>query len=249
MVYVERYDPALTVKTAALKAHRGGQVARVPLLALTRYEKSPALASHIVDLETYFSNLATAALPAVCWIVTTSSTERAPADPLQGLREVRNVVNALGGSSAWPISALLLSYDSSGGWYDHVAPPTEQGAVLGLRVPALLISPCATPGLVDHAQFDSASVLRFIETNWSVASLTSRDASATDLGTAMSFGRTPHPATIVGTAGGRPQVPVPNRLIIYGVYLMALAAVVAVVAWACSGGRQAILSDPSEETA
>lgn len=248
-VYVEHYEPALTVKTAGPKARRGGQVARVPLLALTRYEKSPALASHIVDLETYFSDLATGALPAVSWIVTTSSTERAPADPLQGQREVRNVVNALGGSSAWPSSAFLLSYDSTGGWYDHVAPPTEQGAVLGLRVPALLISPYATPGLVNHDQFDSASVLRFIETNWSVASLTSRDASATDLGTAMSFGRTPHPATIVGTSGGRPQAPIPNRLIIYGVYLLALAAVVAVVAWAGSGGRQATLGDPSQEAA
>jgi len=248
-VYVERYEPALTVKTADLKARRGGQVARVPLLALTRYQKSPALASHIVDLDTYFSDLATGELPAVSWIVTTSSTERAPADPILGQRKVRTVVNALGGSSAWPSSAFLLSYDSSGGWYDHVAPPTEQGAVLGLRVPALLISPYATPGLVNHAQFDSASVLRFIETNWSVASLTSRDANATDLGTAMSFGRAPHRATIVGTAGGRPQAPIPNRPIIYGVYLMALAAVVAVVAWARSGGRQAILIDPSEETA
>jgi phospholipase C len=248
-VYVEHYEPALTVKTAGLKARRGGQVARVPLLALTRYEKNPDLASHVVDLETYFSDLATGALPAVSWIVTTSSTERSPGEPLQGQREVRNVVNALGGSSAWPSSAFLLSYDSSGGWYDHVAPPTEHGAVLGLRVPAMLISPYATPGLVDHVQFDSASVLRFIETNWSVAPLTSRDANATDLGTAMSFGRIPHPATIVGTSGSRLHVPIPNRLIIYGVYLMALVAVGAVVVWVTLRSRQVVPTDASLEPA
>ena len=248
-VYVEHYEPALTIKTAGPKARRGGQVARVPLLALTRYEKSADLASHVVDLNSYFSDLARGALPAVSWIVTTSSTERAPIDPLVGQREVRNVVNALGGSSAWPSSAFLLSYDSSGGWYDHVAPPTEKGAVLGLRVPALLISPYATPGLVDHVQFDSASVLRFIETNWSIAPLTSRDASAADLGAAMSFGRRPHPAMIVGTSGGRPQVPVPNRPIIYGVYLLALAAVGAVVAWVTLGGRQVVPGDGSPEPA
>jgi phospholipase C len=248
-VYVEHFEPALTVKTAGPKARRGGQVARVPLLALARYEKSADLASHVVDLDSYFSDVATGSLPAVSWIVTTSSTERAPVDPLLGQREVRNVVNALGGSSAWPSSAFLLSYDSPGGWYDHVAPPTEQGAALGLRVPALLISPYATPGLVDHAQFDSASVLRFIETNWSVAPLTSRDAGATDLGAAMSFGRAPHPATIVGTSGGRPHAPVPNRLIIYGVYLMALVAVGAVVAWVAVGGRQVVPGNVSPERA
>lgn len=241
-VYVERYEPALTITTAGPKARRGGQVARVPLLAMTRYEKNADLASHVVDLDTYFSDLAAGALPAVSWIVTTSSTERAPGEPQLGQRVVRNVVNALGGSSAWPSSAFFLSYDSSGGWYDHVAPPTEHGAVLGLRVPALMISPYATPGTVNHRQFDSASVLRFIETNWSVAPLTSRDASAADLGTAMSFGRTPYPATIVGTTGGRPQAPIPNRLIIYGVYLMALVAVGAVVAWVAWRSRRVVSS-------
>jgi phospholipase C len=248
-VYVEHYEPALTVKTAGPKARRGGQVARVPLLALTRYEKSPDLASHVVGLDTYFSDLATGVLPAVSWIVTTSSTERAPGEPLLGQREVRNVVNALGGSSAWPSSAFLLSYDSSGGWFDHVAPPIEQGAVLGLRVPALLISPYATPGIVNHLQFDSASVLRFIETNWSVPPLTSRDANATDLGLALSFRGTTHPATIVGTSAGRPHVPVPNRLTIYGVYLMALAGVGVVVAWVTLRGRQVVPTDASLEPA
>jgi phospholipase C len=248
-VYVEHYEPALTVTTAGPKALRGGQVARVPLLALTRYEKSPDLTSHIADLDTYYSDLATGALPAVSWIVTTSSSERAPADPVVGQREVRNVVNALGESSAWPRSAFLLSYDSSGGWYDHVPPPTRQGASLGLRVPAVLVSPYATPGLVDHAQLDSASVLRFIETNWALAPLTARDAGATDLTTAFAFDRPPHASTIVGTSGGRPPAPDPNRLIVYGSYLMALLLVAGTVAWAALGTRRSAPGDASLEPA
>jgi phospholipase C len=238
-VYVENYVPTLTVATAALRARRGGQVARVPLLALSRYENNPALMSHIADLGTYFSDLADGSLPAVSWIVTTSSTERPPADPTAGQREVRNVVNALGESSAWPNSAFLLTYDSSGGWYDHVAPPTEQGAALGLRVPTLLISPYATPGLVDHAQLDSASVLKFIETNWSLTPLTARDAGATDLATALTFGRPPHEPTTVGPSATSLQVPVPNRSIIYGVYLLAALGVAVIVSWAALGGRLA----------
>jgi phospholipase C len=248
-VYVEHYEPALTVTTAGPKALRGGQVARVPLLALTRYEKSPDLMSHIADLDTYYADLATGTLPAVSWIVTTSSSERAPTDPVVGQREVRNVVNALGESSAWPSSAFLLSYDSSGGWYDHVPPPTRQGASLGLRVPAVLVSPYATPGLVDHAQLDSASVLRFIETNWALAPLTSQDAGATDLTTAFAFDRTPHASTIVGTTGDRAPAPDPNRLIVYGSYLMALLLVGGTVAWAALGTRRGAPGDASPEPA
>jgi phospholipase C len=248
-IYVENYEPALTVNTADTKARRGGQLARVPLLALSRYETNPALMAHIADLETYYSDLATGSLPAVSWIVTTASTERSPADPQIGQRVARNVVNALGESSAWPNSAFLLSYDSSGGWYDHVAPPTEDGAVLGLRVPALLISPYATPGLVSHTQFDSASVLRFIETNWSLAPLTSRDRDATDLGTAFSFGPTPRAATILGTSTNGPLPRIPNRHVIYGIYLLAALAVAGVVAWAAIGGRRAGALTPEVDPA
>jgi phospholipase C len=248
-VYVEHYQPALTVTKAGPNGLRHGQVARVPLLALSRYQHSKALASHITDLKTYFSDLSTGTLPAVSWIVTTSSTERPPASPEKGQRVVRNVVNALGASSAWPSSAFLLSYSSSGGWYDHVAPPTQPGAALGLRVPALLISPYTTPGRVDHGQFDSASVLRFIESNWSVPPLTSRDGHATNLSAAMSFGSTPKPATIVGTSPGRQPPPIPSRLIIYVVYLTAFLGVGLVVAWAWARDPRKALGNAPRETA
>ena len=71
-VYVENYEPALTVSTAGPTALRGGQVARVPLLAMARYENSPALMSHITDLNAYYADLAAGRLPAVSWIVTTA---------------------------------------------------------------------------------------------------------------------------------------------------------------------------------
>jgi phospholipase C len=238
-IYVENYAPTLTANTSDLKARRGGQLARVPLLSLSRYENNPALMAHIADLDTYYSDVAAGTLPAVSWLVTTASTERAPSNPLVGQRQARNVVNALGESPEWPSSAFLLSYDSSGGWYDHVAPPTEDGVSLGLRVPALLISPYATPGAVDHSQLDSASVLRFIETNWSLAPLAARDRDAANLGDAFSFGHSPRAATILGTAKNGPAPLRPNRHVIYGVYLLAALAVAVVVGWAVVGGRRA----------
>ena len=238
-VYVENYEPALTVSTAGPTALRGGQVARVPLLAMARYENSPALMSHITDLNAYYADLAAGRLPAVSWIVTTAATERPPAVPSVGQRAVRNVVNALGESSAWGSSAFVLSYDSSGGWYDHVPPPARQGATLGLRVPALLVSPYATPRRVDHAQLDGAAVLRFIETNWGLRPLTARDATAGDLSTAFAFDRPPHPAVIVGTTPtARPSAHLHRVVIVVG-YLLAVAVAVGSVGWAVGARRPA----------
>lgn len=236
-VYVEHYEPALTVSVAGAKARRGGQVARLPLLAMARYEKSPALMAHVADLDQYFADLAAGTLPAVSWIVTTASTERPPSDPSLGQREVRNVVNALGGSSAWSSSALLLTYDSPGGWYDHVVPPVRDGQRLGLRVPTLLVSPYATPGRVDHTSMDSASVLRFIETNWRVPALTARDAGATDLAAAFRFGRRPGPATVVGTTSDRPPLVQPHRPVIVLGYLLALLGAAGAIAFGALGAR------------
>ena len=127
-IYVQNYEPALTIHTAATKQRLGGQLARVPLLALPRYLRNPALLSHIVDLDQYYRDLESNHLPAVSYIVSTSATEQAPRDPLKGHRLIRSVLNGLLASKAWPSSALLVQWDSSGGWYDHVPPPIIDGA-------------------------------------------------------------------------------------------------------------------------
>lgn len=239
-VYVENYEPALSLATAGRTELRGGQVARVPLLAMARYEKDPALMLHVADLSTYYSDLALGTLPAVSWIVTTASTERPPTDPTVGQRAVRSVVNALEESGDWGSSAFLLTYDSSGGWYDHVVPPVETGYTLGLRVPTILVSPFATAGTVDHTDLDSASVLRFIETNWSVPPLGARDTAAPDLTSVFSFQGAPRAAAVVGLVDHTPAPAQPRRGIIYATYLFAVLAALLVVLWAVLVGRRPI---------
>lgn len=239
-IYVEHYEPALTISTAGLRARRGGQVARVPVLATTRFTRSPELMTHVVDLRQYYEDLAAGTMPAVSYIVSTSSTERPPADPAAGQVLIRNVVNALSGSSAWPHSALLLTYDSSGGWYDHVAPGTLGGARLGLRVPTILLSPYASVGTVDHTSYDSASVLRFIEHNWSLAALGTRDAKAADLGAAFAFAQPARQANLIGITDNAPPVGHPDSRVIYLSYLLAAIIAAAVVVWALLGRRQTV---------
>jgi phospholipase C len=238
-VYVQNYEPALTIDTASTKQRLGGQVARVPLLAMRGHLDDPALASHVVDLDRYYSDLATGRLPAVSWIVSTSATEQAPQDPTRGQQLTRAVVNALFMSKEWAHSAFFLNYDSSGGWFDHVQPPRMSGATVGLRVPAMLLSPYVVPGTVDHATFDASSTLKLIEQLWGLSPLAERDRDARSPLAAFDFRRQPQQATLLAVAGERP-VSQPDRTVLYLGYLAAACVVAAL--WASvhrSGTRRA----------
>jgi len=217
-VYVQNYEPALTIDTASTKQRLGGQVARVPLLAMRRYLDNAALRSHVVGLEHYYADLATGHLPAVSWIVTTSTTEQAPQDPTRGQRVSRAVLNALFMSSAWSHAAFLLTYDSSGGWYDHVQPPRRAGATVGLRVPTMLLSPYATPGTVEHRPFDAASSLKLLEDLFALPALADRDRDARSPLAVLDFHRRPQQATLLAVPGDGP-VAQPDRRVLYLGYL------------------------------
>ncbi len=225
-VYVQNYEPLLTVDTASPNQLLGGQVVRVPLLAMRRYVDDPSLVSHVVDLDHYYSDLAAGRLPAVSWIVSTANTEQAPQDPTRGQQLTRRIVNALLMSSVWQRSAFLLSYDSSGGWFDHVPPPTMNGATVGLRVPALLLSPYVVPGSVEHATFDAASTLKLVEQLWHLDPLAARDRDARSMLAAFDFSRQPDDAVGLLGVPGVDAVPQPDRRLLYLGYLAACCLVV-----------------------
>lgn len=234
-LYVQNYEPALTIDTASTKQRLGGQVARVPVLAMRRYLDDPALRAHVVGLEHYYRDLVTGHLPAVSWIVTTSATEQAPQDPTRGQQVSRAVVNALFMSSAWPHAAFLLTYDSSGGWYDHVQPPRMEGATVGLRVPTLLLSPYAVPGSVEHRVFDAASTLKLIEQLYALPPLADRDRTARSPLTALDFRRRPTQATLLAVPGDGP-VAQPDRGVLYLGYAATSCIVLALWGAVRSGG-------------
>jgi phospholipase C len=94
-------------------------------------------------------------------------------------------------SPDWNSTAIVITWDDFGGFYDHVPPPHVDMYGLGPRVPALIISPYAKRGYVDHTPYEFASVLRFIETVFDVPPLTSRDANASDMLDAFDFSQKP----------------------------------------------------------
>ncbi len=104
------------------------------------------------------------ALPSVSWVVPDwRRSEHPPASIADGQAWVTRVVDAVMRSRDWKSSAIFLSWDDWGGFYDHVVPPVVNGQGLGLRVPGLVISPYARPGYIDHQQLSTDSYLRFIE--------------------------------------------------------------------------------------
>jgi phospholipase C len=73
------------------------------------------------------------------------------------------MINAVMDSKYWKSTAIVVSYDEFGGFYDHAPPPHPDIYGFGPRVPTLVISPWAKPGYVDHTQYSMDSVMRFIE--------------------------------------------------------------------------------------
>jgi phospholipase C len=226
--YVSNYDPKITFR-AHVVGDRSSQVVWVPLLNYARYIDDPKLAKHIVPLTQYYKDLHDGTLPAVAYIAPSGASEHPPGSVQSGMRFVRTVINNLVASPYWDSSAFLLSYDDWGGWYDHVRPPQIDGFGYGFRVPALLVSPYARRGYVDHTTLDFTSGLKFIEENWGLAPLTRRDATATSIAGAFDFNQAPRPARIIpATRKVTPPV-VAKRSIIYPAYSIGAAVVVLLI--------------------
>jgi phospholipase C len=197
--YVENYNPNINYRNMASQGNKGSQVIWVPLLNFDRFIDDPTLASHIVDLSQYYVDLRNGTLPAVSYIVPSGTSEHPPEYPATGERQVKTLIQELMRSSAWGSSAFMLLYDDWGGWFDHVAPPQVDAYGYGLRVPGLLVSPYAKTGVVDNTMLDFTSVLKFIEDNWKVASLSTRDAAANSILSAFDFTMAPRPAVFLSS--------------------------------------------------
>jgi phospholipase C len=229
--YVENYDPSITYRNLATQGNRESQVIWVPLLNFDRFIDDPTLSSHIVDLNQYYVDLQQNTLPAVAYIVPSGASEHPPQSPTSGERNVKNLLQELMRSSSWNSSAFMLLYDDWGGWYDHVVPPQVDQDGYGGRVPGLLISPYARKGFIDSTQLDFTSILKFIEDNWNISSLTTRDANANNFLSAFDFNQAPREASFLAatTANAEAAKKAPNKAIFLTYGLALLLAVLAIV--------------------
>jgi phospholipase C len=103
-------------------------------------------------------------LPNVSWIVPSQRvSEHPPSRISKGQAYVTTLVNSIMRSPCWKSTAIFVSWDDWGGFYDHVVPPSVDENGYGIRVPGLVISPYAKRGYIDHQQLSHDAYLKFIE--------------------------------------------------------------------------------------
>ena len=134
------------------------------------------------------SDPANCKLPAVSWLVPDTHDSEHPTAPMsQGQNWTTAQINAVMQGACWSSTAILLTWDDNGGYYDHAAPPTIDGFGAGIRMPLLIVSPFVRAGTV-YSRFGTFdSLLAFVEANWRLGSLTQRDRTANNLMDAFQF--------------------------------------------------------------
>ena len=159
---------------------------------------------NVISPETkVLTDIASGQLAQVTWIVPSGANSDHPgAHSNTGPQWVSSIVDAIGASPFWNSTAIFITWDDWGGWYDHVAPPQLDTMGLGFRVPLLVISPYARHGYVSHVQHEFGSILRFTEKNFTIPSLGKSDARADDLSDCFDFTQTPAPLAHIATRLG-----------------------------------------------
>jgi acid phosphatase len=153
--------------------------------------KAAERSAHLKDYNLMVSDIAAGTLPAVAWYKPTGNLNQHPgyANVDDADAHLADLVNKLKAGPQWNHMVIVITYDEGGGQWDHVAPPKGDLLGPGTRIPAIIISPYAKAGTVDHTQYDTASTIRFITRRFGLpplAGVTKRDqALVTNGGTAM----------------------------------------------------------------
>jgi phospholipase C len=145
-----------------------GTVSGVPYIwnVLPRFRDvvSDGQKQNMQPLSHFMADAAAGTLPAVSWVMPqTLDSEHPPGLVSTGQSYVTRVINAVMQSPNWKHSAIFLAWDDWGGFYDNVVPPQVDQQGYGVRVPAMVISPYARPGYIDHQTLSFDAYLKFIE--------------------------------------------------------------------------------------
>jgi phospholipase C len=119
---------------------------------------------NIRDTSKLFTAVRHNRLPAVSWVIPNGVVSEHPNSSIHtGQAYVTRIINTIMRSKAWPSTAIYVTWDDWGGFYDHVAPPNVDGQGYGFRVPGIVISPYARQGYIDHQRLSHDAFNKFIE--------------------------------------------------------------------------------------
>jgi acid phosphatase len=162
-----------------------------PFVSVAAYNTNPAAgpfnpysAARIQDESQLYTDITNGTLPSVSFVKFLGPDNEHPgyASLQQGQQHVADLVAAVQANpSVWAHTLIVITYDEHGGRWDHVTPPVRDIWGPGVRVPAIVISPFAKRGFVDHSQYDTSSILATIEQRFGLPSLNQRDGNAPSL--------------------------------------------------------------------
>jgi phospholipase C len=161
---------------------------------------------HVRSTERLIRDIEAGDLPAVTWVTPRFElSDHPPASTSFSHNWISDVIDALMRSDEWEHTAIFLTWDEWGGFYDPVEPPALDDEGLGIRVPLLTISPYTRRGMIDDEVGEFSTPLRFIADNWGLEHLTPRIANTHNLEHVFDF-------------GGRPRAPslTPRRAKTFG---------------------------------
>lgn len=183
--YAGGWNDALAGKPA-----RNFQYHHQPFGYFSRYAAGTAArAKHLKDEADFIQDIDNGTLPAVAFYKPIGDLNEHPgyANLRSGEQHIADLLARIEASPQWKNTAVIVTYDENGGFWDHVAPPVKDRWGPGSRVPALVISPFAKRGFVDHTEYDTTSILKFIEKRFNLKPFADRDANANDLSNAFDF--------------------------------------------------------------
>ena len=175
--------------------------------AIRHIRQTSLWAERVVPYRQFLEDAAGGSLPAVSWLIPPFEASEHPTvgrfagtsrsvSVCEGENWTVEQINAIMRGPAWPSTAIVLTWDDFGGFYDHVSPPAADQYGYGPRVPLLVISPYAKEGIVSHTVYEFASVLQMIENRFNLKPLGTRDAVANSLLDMFDFGQAPAPVLI-----------------------------------------------------
>ncbi len=141
-----------------------------------------ARAAHLKDYDDLVAAATNGTLPAVAFYKPQGNLNQHPgyANVSDADAHIAQLVSTLKASPQWAHMVIVITYDEFGGQWDHVAPPAGDLLGPGTRIPAIIVSPFAKMGTVDHTQYDTASILRLIDRRFGIdplPGLTARDTA------------------------------------------------------------------------
>jgi phospholipase C len=162
-----------------------------PFIYFEKYaDGTQAKKDHLKDENDFFTAAKSGTLPAVSFVKPIGRFNEHPGSStvMDGENHAIELINAVMNGPNGKDAVVILTYDENGGFWDHVAPPViDKRWGPGTRIPAIIISNFAKKGYVDHTQYETISILAFIEKRWGLSPLNDRDKNANPLQNAFKF--------------------------------------------------------------